>query len=205
MSLAYNASARRAVRDTIRTPPFAPRARTSGCRTARWATRKSVTSTSGPGSSCTSGSPGSTRRSGMASCAATRCSQQAFASARDSGGTVHLMGLVSDGGVHSHTRHLLALLDAREALRGGPDCWSTRSPMDATPRRPAAPILLPRSSETCPDRRWPDRDGVRSLLRDGSRPPLGAHQTRIRRDRPREGSQHSQRPVGRSTTPMRWT
>jgi 2,3-bisphosphoglycerate-independent phosphoglycerate mutase len=36
---------------------------------------------------------------------------QAFTSARDKGGTVHLMGLVSNGGVHSHTRHLLALLD----------------------------------------------------------------------------------------------
>ncbi|MEJ7900777.1 MAG: 2,3-bisphosphoglycerate-independent phosphoglycerate mutase, partial [Thermomicrobiales bacterium] len=34
------------------------------------------------------------------------------ASAITNGGTVHLMGLVSDGGVHSHIRHLLALLDA---------------------------------------------------------------------------------------------
>ncbi len=38
--------------------------------------------------------------------------QEAFASAIASGGTVHLMGLVSDGGVHSHIRHLFALLDA---------------------------------------------------------------------------------------------
>jgi 2,3-bisphosphoglycerate-independent phosphoglycerate mutase len=37
---------------------------------------------------------------------------EAFKSAVAHGGTVHLMGLVSDGGVHSHTRHLLALLDA---------------------------------------------------------------------------------------------
>ncbi len=36
----------------------------------------------------------------------------AFRSAIAHGGTVHLMGLVSDGGVHSHTRHLLALLEA---------------------------------------------------------------------------------------------
>jgi 2,3-bisphosphoglycerate-independent phosphoglycerate mutase len=41
--------------------------------------------------------------------------QAAFDSARDNGGTVHLMGLVSDGGVHSHVRHLLALLDAAKA------------------------------------------------------------------------------------------
>jgi len=33
-----------------------------------------------------------------------------------SGGTVHLMGLLSDGGVHSHIKHLFALIDmAREA------------------------------------------------------------------------------------------
>ncbi|MBA2469510.1 MAG: 2,3-bisphosphoglycerate-independent phosphoglycerate mutase [Chloroflexia bacterium] len=37
--------------------------------------------------------------------------ERALAAARDGGGTVHLMGLVSDGGVHSHTRHLHALLD----------------------------------------------------------------------------------------------
>jgi len=41
--------------------------------------------------------------------------QEAFCAARDNGGTVHLMGLVSDGGVHSHIRHLLALLDAARA------------------------------------------------------------------------------------------
>lgn len=38
--------------------------------------------------------------------------QAAFANAKSSGGAVHLMGLVSDGGVHSHIRHLLALIDA---------------------------------------------------------------------------------------------
>jgi len=37
--------------------------------------------------------------------------ERALVAARDGGGTVHLMGLVSDGGVHSHTRHLHALLD----------------------------------------------------------------------------------------------
>lgn len=31
--------------------------------------------------------------------------------ARDSGGRAHLVGLVSDGGVHSHYKHLLALID----------------------------------------------------------------------------------------------
>jgi 2,3-bisphosphoglycerate-independent phosphoglycerate mutase len=38
--------------------------------------------------------------------------------ARTAGATLHLLGLVSDGGVHSHERHLLALLDlaTRERL-----------------------------------------------------------------------------------------
>ena len=31
--------------------------------------------------------------------------------ARETGGTVHLMGLLSDGGVHSHIEHLFGLLD----------------------------------------------------------------------------------------------
>ena len=40
--------------------------------------------------------------------------------AQATGGRLHLMGLVSDGGVHSHLRHLAALLDlaAREGLAG---------------------------------------------------------------------------------------
>jgi len=42
--------------------------------------------------------------------------ERAFSSARDGGGTVHLVGLVSNGGVHSHTRHLLALLDVAKHL-----------------------------------------------------------------------------------------
>ena len=36
--------------------------------------------------------------------------QDALRAVRESGGTLHLMGLVSDGGVHSHIDHLVALL-----------------------------------------------------------------------------------------------
>jgi 2,3-bisphosphoglycerate-independent phosphoglycerate mutase len=36
----------------------------------------------------------------------------AFAHVRRTGGTLHVLGLVSDGGVHSHVRHLEALLSA---------------------------------------------------------------------------------------------
>ncbi|HXD22539.1 MAG TPA: 2,3-bisphosphoglycerate-independent phosphoglycerate mutase [Gemmatimonadaceae bacterium] len=43
----------------------------------------------------------------------------ACAAVKKSGGTLHLMGLVGDGGVHAHQAHLLALVDlaAREGVR----------------------------------------------------------------------------------------
>ena len=41
--------------------------------------------------------------------------QHAFSTARDNGGAVHLMGLLSDGGVHSSNAHLYALLAAAAA------------------------------------------------------------------------------------------
>ena len=47
----------------------------------------------------------------------------AFARATEGGGDVHLLGLVSHGGVHSHMQHLFALLRQRDELlrdlRGG--------------------------------------------------------------------------------------
>ena len=39
----------------------------------------------------------------------------AFERVEDTGGRVHFMGLVSDGGVHAHVSHLLALIDAAAA------------------------------------------------------------------------------------------
>jgi len=52
---------------------------------------------------------------GDGSFAANAAIHGAFRNAMVNGGTLHLMGLVSDGGVHSHTRHLLALIDAAKA------------------------------------------------------------------------------------------
>jgi 2,3-bisphosphoglycerate-independent phosphoglycerate mutase len=37
-----------------------------------------------------------------------------FERVKQNGGTLHLMGLIGEGGVHAHTRHLLALIDAAE-------------------------------------------------------------------------------------------
>ncbi len=51
---------------------------------------------------------------------------------------LHLIGLVSDGGVHSHLRHLLALIEMAGAAQDSASCSSTSSPTAATRRRPAA-------------------------------------------------------------------
>ena len=40
---------------------------------------------------------------------------ETIAKTKASGGTLHLLGLLSDGGVHSHIHHLFALLDAAKA------------------------------------------------------------------------------------------
>jgi len=42
--------------------------------------------------------------------------QQCFAHVRRTGGTLHLLGLVSDGGVHSSIQHLFAIIDGAKAL-----------------------------------------------------------------------------------------
>ena len=41
--------------------------------------------------------------------------QHAFSRVRANASTLHLVGMIGHGGVHSHTRHLLALLDAAKA------------------------------------------------------------------------------------------
>jgi 2,3-bisphosphoglycerate-independent phosphoglycerate mutase len=47
----------------------------------------------------------------------------AFARAKERGGDVHLMGLVSKGGVHSHVEHLLALLELARRQGMGDRTW----------------------------------------------------------------------------------
>jgi 2,3-bisphosphoglycerate-independent phosphoglycerate mutase len=45
----------------------------------------------------------------------SRAFQSAFDHVNAIGSTLHIVGMVGDGGVHSHTRHLLALLDAAKS------------------------------------------------------------------------------------------
>ena len=54
--------------------------------------------------------------------------------AKQTGGALHLMGLVSDGGVHSHITHLYALLELCQAAAAGKGLcplllgWPRRAP-----------------------------------------------------------------------------
>lgn len=50
---------------------------------------------------------------------------KALQAAKEQGKTVHLMGLLSDGGVHSHINHLLALCDITEAVGNKDVCIHT--------------------------------------------------------------------------------
>jgi 2,3-bisphosphoglycerate-independent phosphoglycerate mutase len=71
--------------------------------------------------------------------------QETLAAVEKSGGTLHLMGLVSDGGVHSHVNHLIALLDCcgRRGIR--PAVHAFLDGRDTPPRSGAGTIrdLLP--------------------------------------------------------------
>ncbi len=103
----------------------------------------------------------------------------AFRRARERGGSVHLLGLVSHGGVHSHIDHLRALLDlaasAGSQLEDVDPRVHRRARRLASLRRDGSRRASPR----------PHRDRVRALLRDGSRQPLGKDRSRIPRDLPR--------------------
>ena len=110
----------------------------------------------------------------------------ALVSAFERGRNVHLLGLVSYGGVHSHIDHLRAL------LRFAPEKTWIHAFTDGRDVRPdsAAHDL----AELPVDR---IASVLRPLLRDGPRPALGADAARLRRDRPLRAD--DRRPT-RSTT-----
>ena len=105
------------------------------------------------------------------------------AARRSPRGRLHLMGLVSDGGVHSGWEHIEALIELA-AQEGVPDpvVHVFTDGRDTLPRSAPGYVRGARAL-AAPGRA--DRDGQRPLLRDGSRPPLGADEARLRRDRPR--------------------
>ena len=76
--------------------------------------------------------------------------QEAFAAARAARGVLHLAGLVSDGGVHSHVDHLRAIVGAALAS-GVPASPSTPSPTAATSRRTRPRACSPSWSASGPE------------------------------------------------------
>ena len=89
----------------------------------------------------------------------------AFGGARERGGDVHLLGLVSTGGVHSHIDHLLALLELAEREGMDDRVWidAFTDGRDVSPHAAVADLarLPPGRIATV----------VRPVLRDGPRQP----------------------------------
>ena len=112
----------------------------------------------------------------------------AFERAKERGGDVHLLGLVSRGGVHSHIDHLLALLEL--AARQG---MADRTWIHAfTDGRDVSPHAAVEDLTHVPARQ--DRNHRWALLRDGPRQSRRAYGSRShgdprwrRRDRDRSG------------------
>ena len=147
----------------------------SACRPARWATRRSATSTSGPASPFSRTCPGSTRPWPTArSSSARRCSPPApgrpgrVAGSTSSGWSARAASMPTI--VTSSRSPELAASTGR--ARGPRPCPARRAGHAAAlgrlvHRRPRAPARGGASG-------CPDRDGRRPLLRDGPRPSLGA-------------------------------
>ena len=113
----------------------------------------------------------------------------ACAAAREHGGALHLIGLVSAGGVHSSLGHLEACIElaVREqvpavvlhAFTDGRDTLPTSAPGYVAQAESMARRSIPARCAG-PDR---VRDGP--LLGNGPRQPVGPHEAGLRRDRAR--------------------
>ena len=99
----------------------------------------------------------------------------AFERAKARGGDVHLLGLVSQGGVHSHIDHLLALLELAERHGMADRTWihAFTDGRDVSPHAAVDDLAQLPAGE--------DRDDRRPLLRDGPRQPRRADGPRRRR------------------------
>ena len=96
-------------------------------------------------------------------------------------GRLHLLGLVSDGGVHASMEHLRALVELA-AAEGVPDIviHAFTDGRDTSPDSGAGYL-----AEVDGWERRTGGHGQRALLRHGPRPALGPHQARLGRDRAR--------------------
>ena len=111
----------------------------------------------------------------------------AMREAKARGATLHLLGLIGPGGVHAQDMHLLALL--RLAKAEGLTKVAIHAFLDGrdTPPESARGYMQHLEAGIRADRRRPGRDGLRALLRDGSRQALGSRPEGVRRADARRG------------------
>ncbi len=106
---------------------------------------------------------------------------RAFELAGQKGRALHLLGLLSDGGVHSHQRHLNALL--RMAAQHKLTRVFVHAFMDGRDTLPTGGVgyLEELAQQLSGVRRRPSRQRQRPLLRHGPRPALGEGAAGLRR------------------------
>ena len=104
----------------------------------------------------------------------------AVAAAQAKGGALHLIGLLSDGGVHSHQRHLYALL--RLAAQQKLTRVFVHAFMDGRDTSPTGGLVIPGgvAAAVSRDRRRRVGQRQRALLRDGPRSALGEGEAGVR-------------------------
>ena len=117
------------------------------------------------------------------------------------GHTLHIWGLLSDGSVHSHIDHLIALLDL--AAKNGAGEIAVHAVLDGRdkPPRSALPFIDQSGSEAEGTGTRTHRDGQRTLLRDGSRQAMGPRRARVaqhRRGRALRSSRRAREAVEKS-------
>ena len=114
----------------------------------------------------------------------------AVSEARSRGSALHVLGLVSPGGVHSHERQIAAMVELAGAR--GVRSVLVHAFLDGrdTPPKSAQDSLAVMRGVCAPVPGRPHRVDRRPLLRDGPRPALGARGAGVRADRRRPGALH---------------
>ena len=111
----------------------------SACPTGRWAIPRSATPISAPAASSCRICRASTQAIADGQLAKMPALREFIAELKKSGGTAHLLGLMSPGGVHSHQDQIAALARiARRGRRAGRGARLSRRPRHAAAKRASA-------------------------------------------------------------------